>query len=377
MRYFTLIALTSISLSCQKNDKDHSTNDLLYSVDTVIIDSKGRLLDLDTYFNKSDLDAEESSIFLYNKFDHSIDEINLKNLEFMNNHPFEAEGPDGTGESVHYLNLLNDTSIFIKAFNGSAVFNQNGVLLKKIDWIKSVDSTGIKFGEIPQNEIAIGPSELKVFGLTYDNRNREVFLDVLSVKDNTVKRYDIDSKNSYHNFVLAIDDPKNYSFADPYVFLNSENNMVLVSHQYSNEIFMFNSEGEYVHTVEYETKMTPKRVKDLNGINITTWEQLREEYQHFSEQVRFGPPVWDSLNKQYLRLSAVRIFSDILKEDSMLPEIKEISVYLSVFDEEFNLVSELAIGELSSEYIKYFAKDGKLWVFQNFSDELGFIIIDI
>jgi hypothetical protein len=25
---------------------------------------------------------------------------------------------------------------------------------------------------------------------------------------------------------------------------------------------------------------------------------------------------------------------------------------------------------------KYFAKDGKLWVFQNFSDELGFIVVD-
>jgi len=78
-----------------------------------------------------------------------------------------------------------------------------------------------------------------------------------------------------------------------------------------------------------------------------------------------------------LRLSAIRIFEDRKSDDSMLPEIKQVKVYLSVFDAEFNLISESPIAELNTEFVKYFAKDGKLWVYQNFSDELGFIVIDI
>ena len=85
----------------------------------------------------------------------------------------------------------------------------------------------------------------------------------------------------------------------------------------------------------------------------------------------------DRENQRYLRLSATRVFSDTREEGAFLPELKEIKVYLSIFDAHFKLVAELAIPELKLETATYFAKDGKLWVYENFSDELGFIVVDI
>lgn len=123
--------------------------------------------------------------------------------------------------------------------------------------------------------------------------------------------------------------------------------------------------------------MTPKRAKDLSGKKITSYEQIQDEYQSLFEQVRFGPPVWDRRKKRYFRLSTSMVFSDSWEEKgSFLPEIKGVKAYLSVFDADINLIPELVIPELSTEYVKYFAKDEKLWVFKNFSDELGFIVID-
>ena len=375
MKYLTFLVIIGITISCQRMNNEYVSSDILYSVDTVVIDSKGRFLDLNGRFFTSDVNGEEGSVFLYNSFDHSVDEVDLEHFEVANNHSFEAEGPNGTGKYVGHFNILKDGSFFIKAFNKSAVFDRNGALLKKIDWVNSIDSNGLKYGEIPQNEILIDSKNLKVFGLSYDDKNREVFLDVLSVKDNSVKRFDIDPEKSYHNFVLELDDPQYRTFMDPFVYMMHENYLIL-SHQYSSEIILFNSEGEFVETVNYDPEMTPYRVKDLKG-SVTSMEQIQKEYQHFLEQVRFGPPVWDSVKKRYLRLSAKRVFSDTLEDNSLLPEIREIKVYLTVFDAEFNLLSELAIPELRDEFVKYFAKDGKLWVYQNFSDELGFIIIDI
>lgn len=372
MRNLTILLIIFFFISCQRKNIDHGIDSTSYSADTVIINSKGRLLDLNRGIWISDLDDEESSIFIYNKFDHSIDEVNLDNLLLANNYPFEAEGPDGTGKHVNYLHVLMEGSFFIKSFGESAIFNKNGRLINRIDWVNSIASNGQLYGQIPQNEVAISSGNLKVFGLSYDHKNRDVFLDVLSVKENSVKRSDIDAEKSYHNFVLANDDPKSYTFMDPYVFLMVENGFVLISHQYSNEIFQFNSSGEPVQTVKYESKMTPNRVKDI-GIP----EDIDQEYQHMLEQVRFGPPVWDAVNKRYFRLSASRIFKERNAEDTMLPELQEINVYLSVFDSGFNLTSEVLVPELNTEFVKYFSKDGKLWVYQNFSDELGFIIIDI
>ncbi|MEX2511588.1 MAG: DUF4221 family protein [Cyclobacteriaceae bacterium] len=374
MRYLTFLAIIGISISCQRKNNNQDSHNLLYAVDTVIIESKGRLLDLNRRLFFSDLNEEESSIFLFNTFDHSIDEVNLDNLEITNNFSFEVDGPDGTGEHINNFNLSKDGSFFIKTFNKSALFDRNGHLSIRIDWVNAVNSNGLKFGEFPRNEFLIDDNGLKVFGLSHDLENRDVFLDILFFEDKKVKRFDIDPKKSYHNFVLTVDNPM--SFLDPFVHLRYENNFIIVSHQFSNELYLFNSKGEFVQIVNYEPKMTPKRVKDLIGDGISSDEQLKNEYQHFLEQVRFGPPVWDKEKKRYLRLSAKWNFKDRRKEDALLPEIQEVEVYLSIFDAEFNLISESAISELNSEFVKYFAKDGKLWVYQNFSDELGFIVIN-
>lgn len=376
MMRFLFLLILSISMSCQNRKGEVLYDDLSYLIDTVIINSKGRLLDLDLNILKSDLNEEKSSIFLYNKFDHSIDEINLDDLEVVSNYSFEAEGPNGTGEYIYDIYFLENASLFIKSSTGSSVFNINGELLEKIDWVNALGLDSLAYGQIPTYEVAIGSSDLKVFGLTYDQSNSSVYFDVLSVQDNSVARYDIDTEKSYHDFVLKIDDP--YSFLDPRVYNMSENDYIIVSHQFSSEIYLFNSAGKPVRTINYSPKLTSSRVRDFNFKSLSTHGQLQDEYQKLLEQVRFGPLVWDDVKKRYFRLSATRIFSNIRKEeDAFLPEIKETKVFLSVFDADFNLISELNVPELRSENVKYFAKDGKLWVFQNLLDELGFIVLDI
>lgn len=145
---------------------------------------------MDTYIFKSDLNDEESSIFLFNKFDHSIDEVNLDDYEFVKRFPFETEGPNGTGKHVNHVILLEEDLIFFKSFGRSAVFHKSGSLEKRVDWENANDLDGLKYGEIPQNQIAIGTSDLKIFGLNYDQQIGNLFLDVLSVQDNSVKRFD-------------------------------------------------------------------------------------------------------------------------------------------------------------------------------------------
>jgi hypothetical protein len=363
--------------SCHGNQSEVNTVKLMYSIDSVIVNSKERILDLKHGIWISDLNENENLIFLFNSFDHSIDEINLDNLEVQNSFFFEPEGPNGTGNYINNLNLLKDGLLFIKSFDKSGLFTLNGILKNRVDWINSYDSNGLKYGEIPRSEIAVGSIDLKVFGLNYDDRNKDVFLDILSLNENSVKRYDIDTEGTYHKFVLMIDDPESFTFLNPIVYLRSENNLIIVSHQYSNELYLFSSEGEFLKNISYLPFLTPKRVKDPELKAISSIEIVKENYQNFLEQVRYGPPVWDNEKKRYFRLSAVRIFSDTRSNaSSILPEISKVNVYISIFDSNFNLVSEVLVPELCDEFVKYFAKDGKLWVAQNFSDDLGFIVID-
>lgn len=372
----TFLFLLSL-FSCQVDKTAQKGEMPSYLVDTVRIDSKGKILDLEYYLMISDTDTSATSLFLFNSFDHSIDEINLNNLELVGNHVFDKDGPRGIGEHVYFLTLVTNDLFFFKSHNQSILLDRNGNLVKRIDWVNAINQAGSKFVQIPEIETAIDPESPKVFGLTFDRREKRVFLDILSVDDGLVDRFDIDTEKSYRDFVLAVEDPTNYSYLDPVVYLSQENDMVIVSHQFSNELFLFNANGEFVRTVNYEPKLTPKRARNPNRNALAASEELSEAYQSLLEQVRFGPPVWDRSGKRYFRLSAKRTFSEEREVNAFLPEQTDIKIYLTVFDSEFNLVSELLIPELDHETRKYFAKDGKLWVFRNLSDELGFVVVEL
>lgn len=377
MRVLYILSILLTFISCKEENKKTNSFAFLYTIDTIRIDSHKRILDLDGNILKSDFDNKSGSFLLFNSFDHSLDEINLDILQFEVSYPFEIEGPNGTGKYINSIKILKDGSIFIKAYGTSGVFNKNGKLINKVDWQKASNSITINYERTPRNEIAVLSKDLNIFGLSFNNKEKEVFLDVLSKKYNIVKRFNIDSNKSYKNFVLSIDDPSNYTYLDPYVYLNFENEMVMISHQFSNEIYLFNPEGEFLNTIKYNPKKTLKRASDVAHHDFQSFELIQEEYQKLLEQIQFGPIIWDNFNNKYYRLSASRTFNERKEEDALLPELKEVKVFLSVFDSEFNLIAEVKIDELNDERVKYFAKDGKLWVAQNFNDELCFLIIDL
>lgn len=346
MRYFKLFFFATILFSCKENNSgnkfDHQLN---YFIDTVKIDLNDRLLDLKYGINMSDLDAEKNSIYLYNSFDHSIDEIDLDSLKVANNYPLEKEGPNGTGEYIYNIQLFNDSLFYIKTFAESGVFNKKGNLIQKIDWEKSKDSSQLDLGGFIKFELASFKNKEIIFGLNIDQINQNVFLDELSISENTVRRFEIDSEKSYQNFVVTVDDPLDYTYWDPLVYLGFENNLLIVTHQFSNEIFLFHSDGGHFKTVHYQPNLTPGRSKDLSGKKITSYDQAKEEYQKFYEQVTFGPVVWDGTKNRYFRFSSSRVFSETFSDKTILPDVKDVKVFLTVFDADFNLISEMPLPE--------------------------------
>lgn len=91
-------------------------------------------------------------------------------------------------------------------------------------------------------EVLSGTDYLKVFGENFDLKNGNVFLYVFSVSDNKINRFDIDPENSYHDFIFRWDD----NIALPEVNLSSDKKYIRISHEFSNEIILFNNQGEFV-----------------------------------------------------------------------------------------------------------------------------------
>lgn len=369
MKYLIIIILLLSACSVREIEVENPI--VSYSLDTVRINSKDEILDLLGFLSFSDLDLEKKSIFGYNTFDHSIDQFDLEKLEFINRQKFEKEGPNGTGDIFHEFHVLKDNRFFIKSFENSAVFDDKGRLIKEIDWRNSKNSNGQKYGDFPRRQILVDSEDLLVFGLAYDYQNIEVNLDILSIAENKVRRLDLNSRRSYGD--LSIRSANSGNIIDPSIEFKHQNEMIIISYEFSNEIVVYDYKNRYLKFIDYSPKLTPKRVKYPN-IKEGSMEQIRNELKHFQEQVTYYPPVWDIERKQYFRLSTKTIFpqGNIENRNPIFGEFQEKRVFLTVFDSEFNLLSELDIEELSDFDNDYFAKDGMLWLFINLDDEMGF-----
>lgn len=194
LNYVLIAVFCYLSFSCQEKRSSGESESITYSIDSLIIDSKGRLLDLNGGMVNSDLDDQKTTFYLFNNFDQSIDEIDLEKREFIRSYPLEAEGANGVGKYIFGIQCLDDSLFFVKSNILSTVIDRNGQVVSRIGWDEAKDSSGVQFIPLPRYlELVAGKDNLKVFGVHFDFQKVEAFLDVLSVSDNTAKRFDIDS----------------------------------------------------------------------------------------------------------------------------------------------------------------------------------------
>jgi len=373
-KYAIYSFLLSVMFSCGKPQDSANGETISYSVDSVVIDSKGHIFDLQYSLLKSDYSQEDGVLYNYNGFEHSIEMIDLDRLELVEKFPLQKEGPDGAGSRVFNLTSIGNGNLCLQSEIGAAIFTLDGKLLKKFDWNKIPEANGgIADKEYVQLQVANPYFENMAFALVIDYLNNTVTLKKLKIADTLISSFEIDPKGNYKKYTLG--DLTTYNRWDPRVFISSQKDKIIVSHEYSNDFYVYSQESDHVQQVIYSTIHTPGSVTiATEGDFINSTEDRIKAVQYYLEQVSFGPLVWDPQNKRYYRLSSSSIFGEEKRDDRILHETTSVDVYLSVFDQEFKLISEMPLPELNNKSsAKYFAKDGMLWVFENRDDEMGFV----
>lgn len=71
------------------------------------------------------------------------------------------------------------------------------------------------------------------------------------------------------------------------------------------------------------------------------------------------------------------MFEDASTEAFQFPTTTEAEVFLTIFDENLEMLAESKIAGITMPPQKHFVKDGKIWMFVNVEDEIGFVRLAI
>ena len=257
-------------------------------------------------------------------------------------------------------------------------FNLEVRLVKKFEWDKISGANGGMAEKLFLYQQMANPNfEHLAFGLFTDHSTNKISLKKLNIADTLISTFEIDPYGNYKKYTLG--DLTTYNKWDPRVFITSQQDKMIVSHEFSNDFYVYSPENDELQQVTYSSLYTPSKVTiATEGDLINSIEDRINALESYLEQVSFGPLVLDPQNERYYRLSSSSTFGEEKRERRLLHETTNIDVFLSVFDMEFNLLSEMPIPELNiNPSAKYFVKEGMLWMFQNRDDEMGFVRVAI
>jgi hypothetical protein len=372
-KLFALLSLILLASCGEKGNSENATSanileNLTYSVDTVVVDSKGEIINLKYGMNWFDLSPDSKSLFIYDLDQTLFQEIDLDQMALKSIYPFEKEGPNGLGRSSYFQILPNGTLI-IPTFPNLGIYNLQGELLSRINLnpkeIEGIDAPN-PFALI--YEILIDPQTEILYSLPGDFLEGVRALAVIDPKTKKGKMVKLPEMEKARNFKIFWNSDKGGSIQTENYTLDLIDDKLLITCTVGSGIYIYDTKTDSLEYVEIPHKIISTEKSGEIKNDVTVEEDFREELKKVGAQISYKKLHWDKARSQFYRLAGRSFFGDKRGDPSTYEN------YLLLYDQNLNLLGETKLNGLDKPLNNYFWKDGKLWSYVNVEDELGFAV---
>ncbi|ADR21840.1 hypothetical protein MATR_05270 [Marivirga tractuosa] len=372
MKYISLILtiISAISFTCcnQKQENTDKASKISISIDSTIVDSNEEIIDTKYGLNTFGFDKEKDFIYKFNSNNrHGLEVIDMNKMELVGFIPFEVEGPNGTTNRITDVNYLENNSIALTIHQAILLFNMEGELLQKYviseedfagdsipkDFNMEPSGLFLPAEKLSFNLINKGFGELRGFSqLDLTTNSRSVFL------------LDEFKKLSDYHISLTIDG--RMMMLRTYIYSNFQNDRYILSHDMENELFYYDLNSDSIIHKEYKSELSANK-NEVYGKDVESREELGKIMSARNKSIRFKDIVFDQSRNQYYRFSSYSTTPD-QEEDKW-------NIILTIFDKDLNQLFEIDNIPLEEVPETYFVKDGKIYIYKNMEDELGFLTL--
>ena len=378
MKNHLLILLSVLLFACGGNETETKTDfsNITFTMDTVVVDPGNEIINLKYGLWSSTMTADKDFLYLWNMDESTLDKVNINELRLEEKIKYEKEGPDGVGSYVAWMNMLDNDHILMASFQGMGLFDLNGKKLRgyKLDKDK-FEGDSLEDGESFNRKSIITEGGNVIYGLLGNWTNDNLSFAKVNFQDMMIKKYELPGIEELidYSVTMKVDQMMMISTTDK--TLQRVGDKIILSNSAYTPIFVFDMKQDSVYQVNYTPQLTAAAKKGGYPKEVDSEKRFKEVMAEINSEINFQAPVWDEVNKRFYRFSYETIPGEITEEPSPeSPEQKLISkVFISIFDEEFNLIGESLVSQLTQIPNSVFVKDGKIWHYLNVDDELGFI----
>jgi hypothetical protein len=292
--------------------------------------------------------------------------------------PLEKEGPNGIPQYVSGFLLTPEEYIFIWNYRFYKIFDQKGQLIKDLELEKLAPEL-LGGSDIYPSRFYLDPKNPnRLIGHFVNWEDKSYFLIDFDLESSSYTEIELPffEKTQVYNTDIMFDGRWMGSYG-PGIYPTSTSEKVILATNVINEVQVFDFSMDSLYTKGWDTPLLgskrtylpPKEVDGQTG-------EIEEIRKLAEEDISYGPLVWDKEEQKFYRFSTKSYFGEEKDEyGSYVPTRSD--VFLSVFDENLDLLGEALIPEMNSSPKRHFVKEGKIWIFENIEDELGFVRVTV
>tara|TARA_R110002020_G_C16277851_1_gene771595 strand:- start:1249 stop:2379 length:1131 start_codon:yes stop_codon:yes gene_type:complete len=364
-----LLVFALVSCNAEKNSEKASLGDFefSYTVDTVKVDSKGLLLNVQGGFLSMSVSAEKQILLFFNTSEKRLDLIDLTNYEINRSIRFSLDGPNSIGSRTPYeFKIVNDGTIIIPSFDAIRKVDSTGQVLDIYNW----DNIAFQKGNIPEGNILSFTGEYDetgdvfygIFGIARGGNRSGVGLAILDIPSLYVQTIEVPLLKRMEDYKVELEGEMSITSGDQY-FLQKIDQRVLISTESYNSIAVYDKGEGTLRQLDFQSDFLPAKKPGNFPKKVNSQKTFEDALISKAKEITFGKFVWDAESRHFLRFSYKQLQIDPMRYDT----------FLSVFDEDFNLIKEIkGVPMLNGNT---FFHNGYLHKGININDELAFVRI--
>lgn len=371
---FPVLVLFSCGGEKEENSAEDFSN-ITFSLDTVMVDSGEDFINLGGGLWVSAISKDHKYLYNWNQESYELDKVNLDQLVLEDKIKFEKEGPNGVGAYVAWISLLGSDQFLFSNFDDMGLLNSQGEKLRtyKLNGEKFEGDT-LQAYESFTRQAFISDDGNTIYGILGNWTGKNFYLAKVDYQNKTLKKHELPGFEKLADYSVSHKSGTYMRISAQDQFINEVEGKLIISNSAFNTIIVYDMAKDSLYQVNYENKLTKNGKTGKYVTEVESEEDFYRAASEISQEINFRNPIWDSKNQRYYRFS----YETLPKANIQDEEEKEKSnVYLTILDKDFKVLGETLVKELQSSPTIHFVKDGKIWMYENVDDELGFVRMGI
>ncbi|EPR65526.1 DUF4221 family protein [Cyclobacterium qasimii] len=326
----------------------------------------------------SDLSADKSYLINFNPKNVIAERINLDELKLDKKIPFEKEGPNKIPIYFTGFSINKEEQLLVWSYQFYSIFDQEAKKVKvlgleeiAVDYLSDFEIHPKTFFEIPEQ-----PD--RILGVCMQWNDNTYFILDFDLKSLVYKKIDLPELNKFDEYhTEIIDGGQNTGGYGVSVSAIATPWKIILTNNSFNEVLVYDLKKDSTYVKSWDTTLLGYRKKYTPQKRVEHGsEEMNEVFKKLNKEISYGKLIWDESKKRFYRFSSSQKFGEEGTDyDKYIATGAD--VYLSIFDENLNILAESLVPQLNAPPKKHFVKGGKIWIFENIEDEMAFVRIGI